>query len=151
MSVNILDLEQAAISLFPNAEGISNEAIQRAFTNRQYYITYHRLLQLIEKHFTQYDMSDEGTFGNTGSHKRVYFVLDDIYRNTNSKEAQKLSLKFTNFLSKRHKADYHLEKNFDEFDYKQILKFASEIPQLADTLIVLQGQQSIKNLTRVAL
>lgn len=151
MSVTISDLEKAVTSLFPNPITVSDEAIRRACTNRHYYVTYHRLLQAIEQNFTQYDMSDEGTFGATGSHRRVYLVLDDIYRETKSKEARKLSLKFDNFLSKRHKADYHLDKNFDNFDYEQILKFADDIPKLVVALINSQTLNDINHLTQAAL
>lgn len=148
MSVTISDLEKAVTDLFPDAFAVLDEATRRACTNRQYYVTYHRLLQAIEQHFTQYDMSDEGTFGATGSHRRVFLVLDDIYRETKSKEAQKLSLKFDNFLSKRHKADYHLDKNFDKFDYKQILDFANDIPKL---LVALVDSHDSNHLTKAAL
>ena len=135
MSVSIDDLQQVVSSLFPHPESITNEALQRACINRQYYVTYHRLLNVIQKHFTQYDMSNEGTFGNTGSHKRVYYVFDDIFANTKSKNAQRLSIKFTTFLSMRHKADYNLDKDINEFDFKQALKFSTDIIELSEKIV----------------
>ena len=140
MSVSIDDLQQAVGSLFPNPESLTNEALRRAYINRQYYVTYHRLLNIIQENFTQYDMSNEGTFGNTGSHKRVYYVFDDIFDKTKSKNAQRLSLKFTSFLSMRHKADYHLDININQFEFSQALKFAKDIPELADKIV--QEQKS---------
>ena len=143
MSVSNSDLEGAAASLFPQPEIITDEAIQRACVNRKYYITYHCLLSIIGEYFPNYDMSNEGMFGNTGSHNRVYLVFDDIYKNTKCKNAQRLSLKFTNFLSKRHKADYDLNEDFSEFDYKQALKFAIDIPELADKIAEVQRQRAV--------
>lgn len=143
MSVNNSDLERAAVSLFPSPEIITDEATQRACVNRKYYITYHFLLNIIAKYFPSYDMSDEGTFGYTGSHKRVFLVFDDIYRNTTCKNARKLSVVFTNFLSKRHKADYDLDEDFSKFDYEQCLKFAADIPELAKKVVEAQKQKVV--------
>lgn len=143
MSVSNSDLEGAVSSLFPQPEMITDEAIQRACVNRKYYITYHCLLSIIGEHFPNYDMSNEGMFGNTGSHNRVYLVFDDIYKYTNCKNAQRLSIKFTNFLSKRHKADYNLNEDFSEFDYKQALKFAIDIPELAGKIAEVQKQKAV--------
>lgn len=143
MSVSNFDLECAVISLFPDPEAIIDEATQRACVNRKYYMTYHLLLNMIDEYFPNYDMSNDGMFGNTGSHNRVYLVLDDIYRNTKCKNAQRLSIKFTNFLSKRHKADYKLNEDFSEFDYKQALKFAIDIPELADKIVNVQKQKAV--------
>lgn len=143
MSVSDVELERVVASLFPNLEVITDEATQRACINRKYYITYHFLLDVISKHFPNYDMSDKGMFGNTGSHNRVYLVFDDIYKNTGSKDAQRISIKFTNFLSKRHKADYDLNEDFSEFDYKQALKFAIDIPELAESLVKVQARKVI--------
>lgn len=143
MSVSGIELERVVASLFPNPEVITDEATRRACVNRKYYITYHCLLNIISKNFPNYDMSNEGMFGNTGSHKRVYLVFDDIYKNTGSKDAQRISIKFANFLSKRHKADYYLDEDFSEFDYKQALKFAIDIPQLAESLVKVQARKVI--------
>lgn len=143
MSVSNIELERVVASLFPDPEVITDEATQRACINRKYYITYHCLLNIISKHFPNYDMSNDGMFGNTGSHKRVYLVFDDIYKKTMSKDAQRLSIKFTNFISKRHKADYDLDENFSEFDYKQALKFAVDIPELAESLVKIQARKAI--------
>lgn len=134
MGVSISDLHKTIDSLFPDLNSIDSEATQRACVNRKYYATYHHLLEVLNNHFS-YDLSNEGRFGNTGHHKRVVLAFEDVYMTTGSKNAQQLYLKIQNFISKRHKADYYLDSDFDEFDYKQSIKFANDIPDLANKLV----------------
>lgn len=136
MSIAAHDLKRVAEELFPEPVAVTDEALRRACVNRKYYATYHYLLDVIEANFPNYIVrGDNRTFGNTGTHHQLFHVFDDIYKNSHSKYAQRVSLKFTNFLTKRHAADYHLNEDFSEFDYKQALKFAEDIPKLADELV----------------
>lgn len=140
MSTEVEEFNVVVDTLFPNKELITDEALRRACVNRVYYAIYHHLLKIIGTHFPCYDLSNDGMFGNTGAHKRVFYVLDDIYKNSGSKLAQKLSLKFDDMLSKRHKADYYLGDDFTEFDFKQVLSFYKDIPLIAQKLIQEQSQ-----------
>lgn len=149
MSIDVQDIDSTIAELFPNKEMITDEALRRACTNRVYYVIYHSLLNLISTHFSYYDMSDKGIFGKTGVHKRVFFVLDDIHRKSGSKVAERLSLKFNDMLSKRHKADYYLDNDFTEFDFKQVLNFYKDIPVIAQQLIQEQSQTSSVELVRM--
>jgi len=135
LSVTIEDLKQAVDHLFPNPKGITEEAIQRACINRHYYLIYYAMLIFIKDNFPQYDMSRDGSFSNTGSHNRVFCVFEEIAELTGSKKAEMLSLQFTNFLTKRHKADYKLDENFSSGEYSQCLKYAERIPELAQALV----------------
>lgn len=135
MSVTINELEQAINSLFPNPKDITEEAIQRACINRHYYLIYYMMLTVIKDNFPQYDMSRDGSFNNTGSHKRVFLVFEGLAESTNSKTAQRLALQFTDFLTKRHKADYKLDESFSKGEYAQCLRYADRIPELAQALV----------------
>ncbi|MGO2339749.1 MAG: hypothetical protein ACTH5M_04015 [Psychrobacter sp.] len=135
MSVTINELEQAINSLFPNPKNITAEAVQRACINRHYYLIYYTMLIVIKDNFPQYDMSREGSFNNTGSHNRVFCVFEDIAELTGSKAAKRLALQFTDFLTKRHKADYKLDETFSSSEYSQCLRYAERIPELAQALI----------------
>ncbi|MES1964787.1 hypothetical protein M0N77_05500 [Psychrobacter sp. AH5] len=135
MSVTIEDMKQAVDHLFPNPKTIEDEAIQRACINRHYYLIYYMMLNVIKDNFPQYDMSRDGSFNNTGSHKRVFLVFEEIAELTESKAAKRLALQFTDFLTKRHKADYRLEENFSSGEYAQCLRYADRIPELAQALI----------------
>lgn len=90
---------------------------------------------VIKDNFPQYDMSRDGSFNNTGSHNRVYCVFEEIAELTNSKKAKMLSLQFSTFLTKRHKADYKLEDTFSSGEYSQCLRYVERIPELAQELI----------------
>ncbi|WLP93376.1 hypothetical protein [Psychrobacter sp. M13] len=135
MSVTIKDLKQAIDQLFPNPKNITEEAIQRACINRHYYLIYSTMLTVIRDNFPQYDMSRDGSFKNTGSHNRVFLVFEEIAELTDSKTAKMLSLQFTNFLTKRHKADYKLDETFSSGEYAQCLRYADRIPELAQALV----------------
>ena len=135
MSVTIEDLQQAVDSLFPDPRAITDEALQRACINRHYYLIYYMMLTVIRDNFPQYDMSREGSFNNTGSHNRVFCVFEEMAEQKNSKAAKKLSLQFTNFLTKRHKADYRLDENFSSGEYAQCLRYTDRIPELAQALV----------------
>lgn len=124
-------MKQAVDHLFPNPKTIEDEAIQRACINRHYYLIYYMMLNVIKDNFPQYDMSRDGSFNNTGSHKRVFLVFEEIAELTESKAAKRLALQFTDFLTKRHKADYRLEENFSSGEYAQCLRYADRIPELA--------------------
>lgn len=128
-------MKQAVDHLFPNPKTIEDEAIQRACINRHYYLIYYMMLNVIKDNFPQYDMSRDGSFNNTGSHKRVFLVFEEIAELTESKAAKRLALQFTDFLTKRHKADYRLEENFSSGEYAQCLRYADRIPELAQALI----------------
>ncbi len=143
MSVTIDELKQAIDSLFPNPKNIKEEAIQRACINRHYYLIYYTMLTVIEDNFPQYDMSREGSFSNTGSHKRVFCVFEDIAERTGIKEAEMLSMQFADFLTKRHKADYYLDESFSTGEYSQCLRYAERIPELAQKLIEVQIQKAV--------
>ncbi|WP_367109577.1 hypothetical protein [uncultured Psychrobacter sp.] len=135
MSVTIEDLKQAIDYLFPNPKEIKEEAIQRACINRHYYLIYYTMLIIIKDNFPQYDMSRNGSFNNTGSHNRVFLVFEEIAELTDSKTAKKLALQFTDFLTKRHKADYKLDETFSSGEYAQCLRYAERIPELAQALV----------------
>lgn len=135
MSVTIEDLKRAVDHLFPNPKAITDEAIQRACINRHYYLIYYAMLIVIEDNFPQYDMSRQGSFSHTGSHNRVFCVFEELAELTGSKKAKQLSLQFTDFLTKRHKADYRLNETFSSGEYAQCLRYAERIPELAQALI----------------
>lgn len=134
MGVNLSDLENAIECLFPHPENITDESIRRACVNRKYYYIYHLLLDFINEYLPEYDLSDKGSFPNTGSHRRIYLVFEDVFKKTNNKKLEKLYLKYADFLSKRCDADYHLGLNFHEFDFKQALKYSKDIPHLIEQL-----------------
>lgn len=135
MSVTIEDLKQAVDSLFPNPKAIIEEALQRACINRHYYFIYSTMLEVINNNFPQYDMGRNGSFSNTGSHDRVFRVFEEIAELTDSKAAKRLAMQFTDFLTKRHKADYRLDETFSSGEYAQCLRYADRIPELAQALI----------------
>lgn len=135
MSVTLDELKQAIDSLFPNAKAITAEAVQRACINRHYYLIYYTMLNVIKDNFPQYDMSRDGSFKNTGSHDRVFRVFEEMAEQRDSKAAKKLALQFTDFLTKRHKADYKLDETFSSGEYSQCLRYAERIPELAQELI----------------
>ena len=135
MSVTIEGLKQAVDQLFPNPKAITEEAIQRACINRHYYLIYYAMLIVIKDNFPQYDMSRDGSFSNTGSHNRVFCVFEEMAEQEGSKSAKKLALQFTDFLTKRHKADYKLDENFSSGEYTQCLNYANRIPELAQALV----------------
>ena len=135
MSVTINELKQAIDYLFPNPKDITEEAIQRACINRHYYLIYYALLIVIKDNFPQYDMSKNGSFSNTGSHNRVFCVFEEIAELTGNKTAKRLSLQFTDFLTKRHKADYKLDESFSKAEYAQCLRYAERIPELVQALV----------------
>lgn len=93
------------------------------------------MLTVIRDNFPQYDMSRDGSFNNTGSHKRVFCVFEDIAELTDSKTAKRLALQFTDFLTKRHKADYRLDENLSSGEYAQCLRYVERIPELAQALV----------------
>lgn len=80
-------------------------------------------------------MSRDGSFKNTGSHDRVFRVFEDLAELTDSKAAKKLALQFTDFLTKRHKADYKLDESFSSGEYAQCLRYIDRIPELAQALV----------------
>ena len=135
MSVTLDELKQAIDSLFPNPKAITAEAVQRACINRHYYLIYYAMLIVIKDNFPQYDMSRDGSFKNTGSHDRVFRVFEEIAELTDSKTAKRLALQFTDFLTKRHKADYKLDETFSSGEYSQCLRYAERIPELAQALV----------------
>lgn len=135
MSVTINELEQAIDHLFPNPKDIIEEAIQRACINRHYYLIYSTMLMVIKDSFPQYDMGRDGSFKNTGSHDRVFRVFEELAEQKDSKAAKKLALQFTDFLTKRHKADYKLDESFSKGEYAQCLRYAERIPELAQALV----------------
>ncbi len=135
MSVTLDELKQAIDHLFPDPKNITEEAIQRACINRHYYLIYSTMLAVIRDNFPQYDMSRDGSFKNTGSHNRVFLVFEEMAEQKDSKVAKKLALQFTDFLTKRHKADYRLDENFSSGEYAQCLRYAERIPELAQALI----------------
>lgn len=135
MSVTINELKQAIDHLFPNPQDITEEAVQRACINRHYYFIYSTMLAVIKDNFPQYDMGRDGSFSNTGSHDRVFRVFEDIAELTDSKTAKRLALQFTDFLTKRHKADYKLDETFSIGEYSQCLRYAKRIPELAQSLV----------------
>ena len=135
MSVTINELKQAIDHLFPDPKNITEEAIQRACINRHYYLIYSTMLEVIRDNFSQYDMSRDGSFKNTGSHNRVFLVFEEIAEQKDSKVAKKLALQFTDFLTKRHKADYKLDETFSSGEYAQCLRYADRIPELAQALV----------------
>lgn len=93
------------------------------------------MLMVIKENFPQYDMSRDGSFNNTGSHKRVFLVFEEIAELTKSKASKRLALQFTDFLTKRHKADYKLDESFSSDEYAQCLRYAERIPELAQALV----------------
>ena len=135
MSVTLNELKQAIDHLFPDPKAITEEAIQRACINRHYYLIYSTMLAVIRDNFPQYDMSRDGSFNNTGSHNRVFLVFEEIAELTDSKTAKRLALQFTDFLTKRHKADYKLDETFSSGEYAQCLRYADRIPELAQALV----------------
>ncbi len=135
MSVTLDELKQAIDHLFPDPKNITEEAIQRSCINRHYYLIYSTMLAVIRENFPQYDMSREGSFNNTGSHNRVFLVFEEIAELTDSKTAKRLALQFTDFLTKRHKADYKLDKTFSSGEYAQCLRYVERIPELAQALV----------------
>ena len=135
MSVTLDELKQAIDHLFPDPKNITEEAIQRACINRHYYLIYSTMLAVIRDNFPQYDMSRDGSFKNTGSHNRVFLVFEEMAEQKDSKVAKKLALQFTDFLTKRHKADYRLDENFSSGEYAQCLRYADRIPELAQALV----------------
>lgn len=143
MSVTIDELKQAITSMFPDPKAIKEEAIQRACINRHYYLIYYTMLIVIKDNFPQYDMSREGSFNNTGSHNRVFCVFEEIAEQTGSKEAEMLSMQFSDFLTKRHKADYKLNESFSSGEYSQCLRYAERIPELAQELIEVHTQKAV--------
>ncbi len=130
------DMQAVVNELFPNPTNITNEAMQRAFVNRSYYVIYHQLLSMIEQYYPQFDMSDNGEFGNTGSHNRIFLALKELMESDKSnKNMQMLAYKFRDFLSKRHKADYKLDDTFSEMEYRQVLRYVEKIPLLINKVI----------------
>lgn len=130
------DLRLNIINLFPVVDAQSDEAIKRAYTNRCYYVIYHELKNILETKF-KYDLSDKGNFGKMGSHIRVYEAINDLLsRDKNNINLRSLAMKFRDFLTKRHKADYDLLENFNEYDLKQIQGYYIEIPLLIAKIII---------------
>ncbi len=127
--INTDDMQAVVSELFPNPQTIKNEPMQRAYINRSYYMIYHQLLAMMEQNYPNLDMSDNGDFGNTGSHNRVFLALKELMQN-NDKNMQMLAYKFRDFLSKRHKADYKLDDDFSDTEYQQVLQYVEQIPLL---------------------
>ncbi len=127
------DMQTVVNTLFPKPQTIKDEATQRAFVNRSYYVIYHKLLAMIEQHYPHLDMSDSGNFGNTGSHNRVFLALKELMQD-NGKDMQMVAYKFRDFLSKRHKADYKLDDDFSDTEYQQVLRYVEQIPLLIEKL-----------------
>lgn len=127
MAVNERDFRQTAIMLSDLIDEHSDEHLLRAYINRSYYAIYHECKTYIETNFTDYDLSDTGTF-KTGTHKRIYFILEDLGKI--NKKAYSLALKFDDFLAKRHKSDYKLNDKINYVDYIQCKKHFETIPNL---------------------
>lgn len=127
MAVSKEDLRQTAIMLSNLIDEYSDEHLLRAYINRSYYAIYHECKIYIEANFTDYDLSDIGTF-KTGTHKRIYFILEDLGKI--NKKAYSLALKFNDFLAKRHKSDYKLNDEINYVDYIQCKKYFETIPNL---------------------
>lgn len=62
-------------------------------------------------------------------------MFEEIAELTGSKKAEILSLQFTDFLTKRHKADYKLDESFSSGEYSQCLRYVERIPELAQALV----------------
>ncbi len=131
--INTDDMQAVVDKLFPTPSNITNEGMQRAFVNRSYYVVYHELLAMIEQHYPQFDMSDNGDFGNTGSHNRVFLALKELMQG-GDKNMQMLAYKFRDYLSKRHKADYRLDDDFSNTEYQQVLQYVEQIPLLIEKI-----------------
>lgn len=131
MAVNEQDLRQTAMMLSELIDEHSDEHLLRAYINRSYYAIYHECKMYIEANFTDYDLSDTGTF-KTGTHKRIYFILEDLAKI--NKKAYALALKFDDFLAKRHKSDYKLNDGINYMDYIQCKKYFETIPNLLKEL-----------------
>lgn len=127
MAINEKDLRKTAIMLSDLIDEHSDEHLLRAYINRSYYAIYHECKMYIETNFTDYDLSDTGTF-KTGTHKRIYFILEDLGKV--NKKAYSLALKFDDFLAKRHKADYKLNDEINYADYIQCKKYFETMPNL---------------------
>lgn len=81
MAVDEQDLRQTAMMLSELIDEHSDEHLLRAYINRSYYAVYHECKMHIEANFTDYNLLDIGTF-KTGTHKRIYFVLEELAKST---------------------------------------------------------------------
>lgn len=132
MSVTCDELSLLVDDLFGKINQQSQEVMFRAYINRSYYVIYHHCKNHIEKHFPQYDLSDTGTF-KTGTHNRIFLVFEDLAKT--NKKANVLSIKFRDFLDKRHRADYQLSDTISYYDYAQCKKHFEAIPKLLKDLL----------------
>lgn len=132
MTVNCDELSLLVDELFVCINPHSKEAVFRAYINRSYYVIYHYCKNYIETHLPQYKLTDDGTF-KTGTHNRIFLVFEDLAKHNH--KARALSIKFRDFLDKRHRADYQLADTIGYYDYMQCKKHFETIPKLLNALV----------------
>lgn len=133
MSVQYQDLCNVINVLFKDLNKNSEEAILRAYVNRSYYAIYHYVKQYIEQNQKKFDLSDNGSF-KTGSHHRIVLVFEELCEHptlikADQQKVRKFYMQFKDFLSKRHLADYQLDKDVEYTDVAQCMKYFNELPK----------------------
>lgn len=131
MTVNCNELLVLVNELSKLINENSKETILRTYINRSYYAIYHCCKQYIEVHYPEYNLDVKGTF-KTGSHHSIVLAFEDLAKG--NKVAKKLSIKFADFLNKRHKSDYQLSDTINYYDYKQCEQYLKTIPELLQEL-----------------
>lgn len=137
MSINESHLKSAIEELFCNLNTNSSEELFRAYTNRTYYYIFHLVKNILIEYYPQYSLSKKGVF-KTGTHQNIVQTLEDLAQKSNNKDIKKLSIQFKYFLSKRHDADYDLEKNFHEYEFKQVKRYFETMPNLIQECLVIE-------------
>ena len=127
MSVSIQELHQCVAGLFADVSDKSSESVYRAYINRGYYATFHELKKAMK------DVGISTYQYNTGTHNNLCMILDAM--SANDKSVQKLAIRFRDFLTKRHHADYELQKTITWHDVKQVQKYLDDLPSMIATHI----------------
>ncbi|WP_049237266.1 hypothetical protein [Moraxella canis] len=127
MSICVDDFCSFINAAFANMDENSSEIIHRSYINRSYYAIFHNLRLVMNNAGIATDKF------KTGSHQNLFYSLDELAKN--DKNLRKIAIKYRNFLTLRHKADYALDDDIEWHDVKQVQKYLDDLPSMIATHI----------------
>lgn len=122
MSICVDDFCSFINAAFANMDENSSEIIHRSYINRSYYAIFHNL---------RLAMNNAGIATDkfkTGSHQNLFYSLDELAKN--DKNLRKIAIKYRNFLTLRHKADYALDDDIEWYEVRCAIKHSKDLPDL---------------------
>lgn len=122
MSVNIDELHEVIDDIFADINQNSSEALFRFYISRSYYAVFHELRLAMKRASIDIEQYQ------TGTHRNLCFILDDLSKQ--NPKIRQIAFKFSDFLDKRHKADYDLNNKVSWFDVQMAQNYKAKLPIL---------------------